>query len=297
MLPWLVFASPSSGATNRPQNRGPKEKGRTASKTIKRRPEKKMNPQPSAFPATVEGANPAKPGPQHFSVPPSPEPTRRSQVVDEADRHSRKCLVCSHPERDAIDQGFLHWRSPANMALEFGVSAGSIYRHAHSTGLFARRAGKIRRSLEFIIEHAERCVPSADAIIRAIRLYACITDDGKWLEPPKQVIYTMQHASPPIAESAPPPPPPQASPQASSSPEVAPGANENLIENQKIKNPTQAPENKPHTKILIENSRPSSQAASHPQNSSRAEQYGKGREISQKSEGKAILKSHQMNKH
>lgn len=113
-----------------------------------------MNQQSSAL------ANPIKPGPQHIPV--------------EPDRHARKCLVCAHPERDAIDQGFLHWRAPENMAREFDVPLASIYRHAHSTGLAARRAAKIRHSLECIIEQAERTIPSADAIIRAIRAYTCI---------------------------------------------------------------------------------------------------------------------------
>ena len=36
-------------------------------------------------------------------------------------RHKRNCSICSHPERDAIEQSFLHWHSPEEIATQFGL--------------------------------------------------------------------------------------------------------------------------------------------------------------------------------
>jgi hypothetical protein len=204
-----------------------------------------MNQQPSAF------TDPHQP---------PPPPRASSPAQPEPDRHSRKCLVCAHPERDAIDQGFLHWRSPQNISLEFGVPAASVYRHAHSTGLYARRAGKIRQSLSFIIEQAERCTPSADAIIRAVRAFTHINDDGKWIEPTKQVVFTTRHEyvepSSPSQENDEPARPPDEDwrpPRSASAAPPSPEREESLIVNGKIRNAGQPAENKGHSQNLIVN--------------------------------------------
>jgi hypothetical protein len=109
------------------------------------------------------------------------------------DRHERKCLICNHPDRDAIEEDFLHWHSPSAIASRFDVTRDSIYRHAHATRLFSRRAGKIRSVLDLIIEQAESAKVTGDTIISAIRAYCCVTDDGRWIEPPpRQVIVTRR---------------------------------------------------------------------------------------------------------
>jgi hypothetical protein len=46
-----------------------------------------------------------------------------------------------HPHREAIDQDFLHWRSPEILARVYGIPDHSaIYRHVHATGLYASAA-------------------------------------------------------------------------------------------------------------------------------------------------------------
>jgi hypothetical protein len=57
---------------------------------------------------------------------------------------------------------------------------------ANSTDRFRHRARKIHSSLEFIIENAERWIPSRDALIRAVRAYTSINDDGKSSLPPNR---------------------------------------------------------------------------------------------------------------
>jgi hypothetical protein len=42
--------------------------------------------------------------------------SRRKQLEMKAalERHSRKCIICHHPEREAIEEEFLHWRAPGS---------------------------------------------------------------------------------------------------------------------------------------------------------------------------------------
>jgi len=100
-------------------------------------------------------------------------------------RHERLCSICSHPEREAIEEGFLHWRSPYTLEDEFDLpSVTTIYRHAHALGLFEQRRRNIRYALEYIIEDAAGAKTTSDGIIRAIRAYtSCLNDNGEWVEP------------------------------------------------------------------------------------------------------------------
>jgi len=101
------------------------------------------------------------------------------------ERHSRKCCVCNHPDRQAIEEDFIHWRSPINIARCFNLPDHSyIYRHAHAVGLFNRRKQNLRFVLEHFMDRAERVSATADSIIRAVRTYARINDRGEWVEPP-----------------------------------------------------------------------------------------------------------------
>jgi hypothetical protein len=102
-------------------------------------------------------------------------------------RHSRRCAVCSHPDRDAIEGDFIRWRSPELIAKEYNLPGRfTIYRHVHSTGLYAWRKQELGRVLEGILESAEHVpLESSDVIIRAARIYAHLDDQGKWFEPPR----------------------------------------------------------------------------------------------------------------
>jgi hypothetical protein len=37
-------------------------------------------------------------------------------------RHGRKCKVCRHPDRDAIERDFLRWHSPDRIAEDYGIA-------------------------------------------------------------------------------------------------------------------------------------------------------------------------------
>jgi hypothetical protein len=86
-------------------------------------------------------------------------------------RHRRKCAVCSHPQRAAIEDAFLRFRSPSILASDYDVPRRTIYRHACALGLFPRRNLRLAHSLELIMEKADRFEPTPDDIITAVDRY------------------------------------------------------------------------------------------------------------------------------
>ncbi len=111
-------------------------------------------------------------------------------------RHARKCCICRHPNRCAIEKAFLQWHSPDAIADEYDLyDRKSIYRHAHATGLWARRKRNLRFVLERVLEHAEKVTLTAGDIVSAVRAYTHINDAGEWVEPPGSPLVT-HHSSP-----------------------------------------------------------------------------------------------------
>jgi hypothetical protein len=100
-----------------------------------------------------------------------------------AGRHQRKCTVCAHPERQTIEADFIAGRSPAAIAAEYRLAdSNSVYRHAHATGLFAKRLRNIRAALERIIEKAGEVEVTAGAVVAAIQAYSKINAVGQWID-------------------------------------------------------------------------------------------------------------------
>lgn len=107
--------------------------------------------------------------------------------------HESHCTICKHQERQAIEQAFLHWWSPMEIAIHFNLGNRMVvYRHAHAFDLFQRRTARTRHALEHIVEHAEAVAPTADSVIRAVRALGCLDENGRWAEPPKRVIVTHE---------------------------------------------------------------------------------------------------------
>ena len=136
----------------------------------------------------------------------------RQPAID-ISHHERRCTICHHPEREAIEEAFLQWRKVSNLQFEFKLpDRTSLYRHAHAFGLFAQRSRNLRFALEHIIEESEAINPSAQGIVSAVRAYTRLTDDGQWIEPPAQLIISSgtrtisdspKHAALPARQSAP----------------------------------------------------------------------------------------------
>jgi hypothetical protein len=157
--------------------------------------------------------------------------------------HESRCSICCHEDRDAIEEDFVHWDSPFNIANYYGVSERAVYRHAHALNLYDVRDRKLRFALGNIIERADRIPMTPDVILKAIHAFARVNSRGEWIEPPKQLIvsnvpYAPSHSDddstagasisePPAAASRPSPPkrlPAASSPaqfQTSEAPQIA----------------------------------------------------------------------------
>jgi len=153
--------------------------------------------------AAAAGAEPAahQPKPRR-AIARKPEPAAASAHDSSLERHERKCVVCSHPDREIIEELFLHWHSPLGTALHYHVPVRSLFRHAHATGLYASRQGNLRAVLDRILDRADEATVTGDSIIRALRAYTCLTGDNQWVEPPSRVIFSSApHAAPAASAS------------------------------------------------------------------------------------------------
>src|SRR5262249_29471655 len=121
---------------------------------------------------------------------------RRRIYYPDPDRHARKCSICRHKDRAAIDADFLDWRSSHEIVRQSALPHRVyLYRHAHATGLTRHRKARLCGVLESIIEQVESAPVTANAIIRAMRAYSCLTKHGDWVELPRRVtVYTGQSA-------------------------------------------------------------------------------------------------------
>ncbi|MGB6876592.1 MAG: hypothetical protein WBD87_11205 [Candidatus Acidiferrales bacterium] len=116
------------------------------------------------------------------------------QIAISLARHARKCAICNHADRAAIDDDFVSWRSESAITLDYQLpSRSSVYRHAAATGLLQRRRLNLRGVAERIIERVAEAPPTAAAVLRAMRIFAQITEDGQWVEPTKRSVVTHIH--------------------------------------------------------------------------------------------------------
>ncbi|HEY4742186.1 MAG TPA: hypothetical protein VIH76_16435 [Candidatus Acidoferrales bacterium] len=105
-------------------------------------------------------------------------------------------MICNHPEREAIEEEFIHWLHADDIADDHDLpSRTNLYRHAYATGLYEVRRRNLRYALEHVIEDVTHASVSGDCVIRAIRAYSRITDDGRWVEPPQRLVVSRGDAS------------------------------------------------------------------------------------------------------
>jgi hypothetical protein len=137
-----------------------------------------------------------------------PAPGRPSQPRPRAAMgpHTRRCNVCRHPDRKAIEHEFLRWRSPDKIAREYGLADhSSIYRHVHATGIFARRRKAVRVALESVIECAEIVKVTAASVVKAVHAYTHINEFGEWIKHPTTHIVIVQHQNASVENTSPAP--------------------------------------------------------------------------------------------
>ena len=115
---------------------------------------------------------------------------RRRRRVSQPDiaRHARKCTICHHKDRPVIDVDYLNWRSIQQIVKEYALTHRvALYRHAAATGLTALRKSTLHSVLDSIIEQAESVQVTGSTILRAMRVYSCLTKNGDWVDLPKRV--------------------------------------------------------------------------------------------------------------
>ena len=111
-------------------------------------------------------------------------------------RHQRKCRICNHAHRRAIESRFLFWESAHSIVKEFGLGHRSLlYRHATATGLLHQRRENFTSVLDSMVEQCESAPVTAASILRAIRAYSCLKAHGRWVDPPKRRAVSRAHSS------------------------------------------------------------------------------------------------------
>ena len=104
-------------------------------------------------------------------------------------RHARKCVICKHPEREAIEEAFIHWFHADDIVEDHGLpSRTSLRHHALATGLYDKRRRNIRYALEHVIEEATHSAVTGESVVSAIRAHSRLSQTGRWKEPPQRLI-------------------------------------------------------------------------------------------------------------
>jgi hypothetical protein len=113
--------------------------------------------------------------------------TEKKQLHPLGRRHEANCRICSHPEREQIENEWIAWGNTSRLAKLYTLSRDSLYRHCHALGLFEKRARNLKGALEKIIEQADSVPVNAGAVVQAIQAYAKINSKGIWVERQEQV--------------------------------------------------------------------------------------------------------------
>ena len=114
----------------------------------------------------------------------------RASVIANRKGHERRYLICRHPERDEIEDEFIQWQHPYDIGKAYEIDQRVVYRHARAVGLYARRTRNVRTALDSVLQNCYDAKVTGDTIVRAVRAYTRITDDGQWIDPPSRVIFS-----------------------------------------------------------------------------------------------------------
>lgn len=104
-----------------------------------------------------------------------------TSTAPDPERHARKCEICHHPDREAIEESFVLWMHPQGIARVFEVNGGSsaVYRHAYALGLYELRRKNMREAAEKIIEKGTLTHLTSADVLHAIELHARFSPDGE----------------------------------------------------------------------------------------------------------------------
>jgi hypothetical protein len=132
---------------------------------------------------------------------PKPAPEEFKAALN---RHKRKCSICHHPDREAIEEEFVHWGDVWHIHHDYQLpDYRTVLRHARATGLLERRRQNVHVALDCIVAGVRSAKITADGVIHAIRAYSCLSKDGRWIEPPIRVVFDSNRPLYPDRPSAP----------------------------------------------------------------------------------------------
>ena len=95
-------------------------------------------------------------------------PPKRTAMLK---RHRRQCQICRRADCAEIEQEFLDWTSPRQIAAAFKLGGcRALYRHAHAVGLIEARSARMRFALDRIAERVSEIAPAPTVVLAAIRL-------------------------------------------------------------------------------------------------------------------------------
>jgi hypothetical protein len=103
-------------------------------------------------------------------------------------RHETNCKVCQHPDRVAIEEEFVSWKSPTQIAKDWELrDRTTLYRHAWATGMMDKRRRNVRAALESIIERGADVEVTAAAFVQAVVAYSRINSEGRLVDRSERV--------------------------------------------------------------------------------------------------------------
>ena len=89
-------------------------------------------------------------------------------------RHQSQCSVCSHPQRQEIEDAWLDWGSTTLLAEKYGLSRDCIYRHVHALSLFRERQNRINRLYEKVLERLDTVKFSGSDLVKVLKEYTAL---------------------------------------------------------------------------------------------------------------------------
>jgi len=91
-------------------------------------------------------------------------------------RHQSQCSVCSHPQRQEIEDAWLNWANTTELADKYRLSRDALYRHMHALGCYSERQSRRKRLYENILERAQMTSFRGSDLVRILKEYALLCE-------------------------------------------------------------------------------------------------------------------------
>lgn len=91
-------------------------------------------------------------------------------------RHQSQCRLCSHPQREEIEEAWVNWGRTTLLADRYGLSRDGIYRHMHALGLDRKREKNRKGFYGGILERRDTVSFSGSNLLAAFKDYASLCE-------------------------------------------------------------------------------------------------------------------------